>query len=83
MTLYLTIYQSDSGRPLADGFRTEPEPSFRWDQDRASHESEAAELEARLILLVEAMESLGYEVSFTVEAPPAGSTPRMGFHVIE
>ena len=83
MTLYLTIYQSDSGRPLPDGFRTEPEQSFRWGQDYPSRESEAAELEARLTLLVEAMESLGYEVSFTAEAPPTESTPRMSFQVIE
>ena len=83
MSLYLTIYQADNGRPLPDGFRIEPRRRFQWDQEHPSHQSEAAELDARLTLLGIAMESLGYEVSFTSEPPPVDSAPALGFQVVE
>lgn len=72
MTLYLTIYESDNGRALPNGFQTEL-------LDR----SEVVEVEARLTLLGLAMESLGYEVSFTSQRPPGATAPKLGFEVIE
>ncbi len=72
MTLYLTIYDSDHGRALPNGYRAEMPDG-----------SQDAEMEARLTLLGLAMESLGYEVSFTGRRPSGRAAPALGFEVVE
>jgi len=61
--VFLTLFKD--GRVLPDGFVTDTKPYV--DYARRASDEVGGEVRARLALLCEAMQGLGYEVSFTSE----------------